>query len=111
MSEPFQELVHFFVDNCPDVMTLALGGPPGLAWAAACLLGAGLLKSRLKLKTGYTRKVFHFLIFGTVVIVQEILAEIVVGLLLMLGKMALYTLILLVVVVVTVLGVRYMRNR
>jgi len=48
---------------------------------------------------------------GTVVIVQEILAEIVVGLLLMLGKMALYTLILLVVVVVTVLGVRYMRNR
>ena len=48
---------------------------------------------------------------GTVVIVQEILAEIVVGLALMLGKVALYTLILLAMVVIAVLGVRYMRNR
>ena len=48
---------------------------------------------------------------GTVVIVQEILAEIVVGLALMMGKVALYTLILLAMVVIAVLGVRYMRNR
>lgn len=33
---------------------------------------AGFLKMRLRWKTGYTRKVFHFLIFGTVVIVHWI---------------------------------------
>ena len=48
---------------------------------------------------------------GTVVIVQEMLAEIVVGLALMLGKVTLYALILLAMAVIAVLGVRYMRNR
>lgn len=67
MTVSLDELMHFFVVNCPDADVLAVACPAGLAWAAACLIFAGLLKTRLKLKTGYTRKVFHFLIFGTVV--------------------------------------------
>jgi phytol kinase len=65
-----EAIVRFFVENIPDATTLAVAGPVALAWAAACLMFAGLLKTRRKLKTGYTRKVFHFLIFGTVVVVH-----------------------------------------
>jgi len=65
-----ESIVHFFVENVPDATTLAIGGPVALVWAAACLIFSGLLKTRRKLKTGYTRKVFHFLIFGTVVAVH-----------------------------------------
>ncbi|MBN1916654.1 MAG: hypothetical protein JW889_01990 [Verrucomicrobia bacterium] len=35
-------------------------------WAGLCLWFAGWLRRRYQLKTGYTRKVFHFLIFFTV---------------------------------------------
>lgn len=70
MTASPQELVDFFVRNTPDAPVLAVACPAGLAWAAGCLLFAGLLKTRVKLKTGYTRKVFHFLIFGTVVVVH-----------------------------------------
>jgi len=60
------DIAGFFVVNFPGASALATGGPPALFWAAACLMFAGLLKTRAKLKTGYARKVFHFLIFGTV---------------------------------------------
>jgi len=65
-----ENVVRFFVANLPDATALAVAGPVALAWAAACLMFAGLLKTRKKFKTGYTRKVFHFLIFGTVVVVH-----------------------------------------
>lgn len=70
MAAYAEGLVRFFVLNLPDLKTLIIAGPLGLAWAAACLLFAGWLKTRRHLKTGYTRKVFHFLIFGTVVAVH-----------------------------------------
>ncbi len=41
-----------------------LWGPPAAAWTLAVLLLAGILK-RKGWKTGYTRKLFHFLVFGT----------------------------------------------
>jgi phytol kinase len=63
-------ITQFFVANLPDTKTLMLGGPVALAWAAMCLVIAGILKRRWKLKTGYTRKVFHFLIFFSVVVIQ-----------------------------------------
>jgi phytol kinase len=63
-------IVSFFVDNFPSWEAIALGGPTGLAWAALCLLFSGYLKKRRGMKTGYTRKVFHFLIFGSVVLIQ-----------------------------------------
>ena len=41
-----------------------------LLWAFAALTFAGWLKRRYALRTGYTRKVFHFAIFFTVAVLQ-----------------------------------------
>jgi len=38
----------------------------GLVWSYACLRFAGYLRCRRNLRTGYTRKIFHLLIFFTV---------------------------------------------
>lgn len=62
--------VAFFRDNLPSGQLLALGALPAFAWAFACLTLAGHLKTRRGWRTGYTRKVFHFLIFGSVVAIQ-----------------------------------------
>ena len=62
-------LFAFFSDNVPSWRALLLGGPPGLVWSLAALWFAGRLKQR-RVRTGYTRKVFHFLIFGTVAALQ-----------------------------------------
>lgn len=59
--------LDFLSSNLPDGKALAIGGPPMLAWAFGCLFFAGWMKKHAGLKTGYTRKIFHFLIFGTVV--------------------------------------------
>lgn len=56
-------LLAFFTDNLPSLKNILLGSPPGLAWAYACLYFAGRLKKYRGLNTGYTRKIFHFLIF------------------------------------------------
>lgn len=61
--------ISFFVDNFPSWQMILVGTAPGLAWAWACLWFAGRLK-RNGMRTGYTRKVFHFLIFGTVALLQ-----------------------------------------
>lgn len=53
----------FFSDNFPSLKAILLGGPPGIIWAYACLYLAGWLKRNKGVKTGYTRKIFHFLIF------------------------------------------------
>ncbi len=46
MTDPVQKILRFFVENVPDAGTLALAGPVALAWAAACLLLARLLKKQ-----------------------------------------------------------------
>jgi phytol kinase len=66
-------MFHWFLTNTPTIKQLFLGGPPSLLWAAACLLLAGQLKVKRGWPTGYTRKVFHFLIFGTVAALQQTL--------------------------------------
>ena len=55
----------FFISNIPSWKALALGGPLGLLWSLAALWWAGWLQ-RNGTRTGYTRKVFHFVIFSTV---------------------------------------------
>ena len=70
MTSFAQQIVSFFVANLPGPTTLALGGPVALLWATACLMVAGVMKTRGGVRTGYTRKVFHFLIFGTVTVVH-----------------------------------------
>lgn len=62
----------FFAQNLPGPSALILGGPPSLAWAWISLYFAGYLKAVRNWPTGYTRKVFHFLIFGTVALLQAI---------------------------------------
>ena len=64
-----ERAVWFFVANFPSWQVLAIGAPLGLAWSFACLWFAGHLK-RNGIRTGYTRKVFHFLIFATVALLQ-----------------------------------------
>ncbi len=63
------KVLGFFVSNFPSPQMILIGGPLGLAWSFACLWLAGQLK-RNGIRTGYTRKVFHFLIFGTVAALQ-----------------------------------------
>lgn len=62
--------VSFFVENFPPWNAIFIGGPVGFLWALACLTFAGYLKRHRGLRTGYTRKIFHFLIFLTVALLQ-----------------------------------------
>ena len=61
--------MRFFLDNLPSWKALVLGGPLGLAWSFAVLWFAGILKRR-GVRTGYTRKLFHFAMFSTVAALQ-----------------------------------------
>lgn len=61
--------LEFFVANFPSWKALILGGPLSIAWSFTALWFAGKLKQR-GMRTGYTRKVFHFLIFSTVAMLQ-----------------------------------------
>ena len=63
-------IILFLITNFPSWKAIAVGGPLGLAWAWSCLFFAGYLKRHQGMKTGYTRKAFHFLIFSTVAIIQ-----------------------------------------
>ena len=69
MNAVLERIPGFFIDNFPSWKALAVGGPPALAWSFAALWIAGRLKQN-GMKTGYTRKVFHFLIFGTAALLQ-----------------------------------------
>lgn len=66
----YDRAIAFFAENFPSPRAILLGGPPALLWAYAALAFAGHLKCRRGLRTGYTRKTFHFLIFGTVAFVH-----------------------------------------
>lgn len=65
-----ERTVFFFIDNFPSPTAIAIGGPLALLWSYVCLYFAGYLKKHKGLKTGYARKVFHFLIFASVVTIQ-----------------------------------------
>jgi phytol kinase len=62
-----ETLYKFAAANIPTLSDVVRYGPPGLLWSFACLWLAAYLKREREWKTGYTRKVFHFLIFFTVV--------------------------------------------
>jgi len=69
MSWFLYRTLWFFVHNFPSSREIAIGAPAGLAWSLTSLWLAGRLKQK-GFQTGYTRKVFHFLIFGTVAALQ-----------------------------------------
>jgi phytol kinase len=62
--------ISFFLENFPSLRAIIIGGPMSLLWSYACLYFSGYLKQHKVVKTGYTRKLFHFLIFTSVVIIQ-----------------------------------------
>ena len=51
---------------------ILLGALVALVWSYSCLSFAAHLKVKARLRTGYTRKLFHVLIFTTAVFVQAI---------------------------------------
>ena len=56
--------IIFFQDNFPSLQEFLRGFPLFFCWALGCLYLAGMLKQRYGLKTGYSRKIFHFCIFS-----------------------------------------------
>ena len=56
----------------PSLSVFLLAGFLALFWSYACLLFAGYLKQELGVRTGYTRKIFHVLIFSSAVIVHAV---------------------------------------
>jgi phytol kinase len=69
MNYLLEETLLFFVNNFPSWHDIMIGGPLSLIWAFFSLRFSGFLKQK-GVKTSYTRKVFHFLIFITVTILQ-----------------------------------------
>lgn len=70
MRELMTKIIGFFLDNTPSWQVIVLSGPICIIWAFLCLYLAGYLKKRLGWQTGYSRKTFHFLIFGSVALTQ-----------------------------------------
>jgi phytol kinase len=64
--------VRFFIENVPTFREFVRGFPPFLLWAYLCLFLSGYLKKSRGLKTGYTRKIFHFLIFTSATAIQVV---------------------------------------
>lgn len=67
-----ERILCFFITNFPPWKGILIGSPLGILWAYMCLYFAGYLKMYKGYRTGYTRKIFHFLIFSTVVTIQSI---------------------------------------
>jgi phytol kinase len=72
-----KRIYTFFIDNVPSPKALLVGGPLSFFWAYSCLFFAGYLKRKKDLRTGYTRKIFHFLVFTSVAIVPTFLATLI----------------------------------
>ena len=64
---------HFFIDNFPSWSLIIWLFPLSFIWSIFALALAGFCKKNLHWKTGYTRKLFHFLIFGSAVLYQQFL--------------------------------------
>ena len=72
MDDPVSVVTTFFVDNFPSWKAMAVGGPIGLLWSYLCLYLSGWLKRHKSVRTGYSRKIFHFLIFASVALIHAI---------------------------------------
>jgi phytol kinase len=58
--------IRAFAYGCiPSWQMAWLGGPVCLLWSTVCLALAAAAKRRWNLKTGYSRKLFHFLTFAS----------------------------------------------
>ena len=67
-----ERTLSFFINNFPSWKIILIGGPLALLWSLMCLYFSGYVKAHMSWRTGYTRKIFHFLIFTSVVAIQSI---------------------------------------
>lgn len=58
--------------SLPNPISVLIGAPVALLWAYSCLSLAAYLKAKSRLPTGYTRKLFHVLIFTSAVFVHAV---------------------------------------
>ncbi len=65
-------LLDFLVRAIPTLWMLGLGLLPSVLWGWGCLWVAGWARRRWGLKVGYSRKVFHVLIFSMAAGVQAV---------------------------------------
>ncbi len=65
-----EKIISFFINNFPTWNEILIGGPISLLWVSLCLYFAGYLKLNKGFRTGYSRKIFHFSIFGSVALIQ-----------------------------------------
>ena len=65
-----ETLVSFFLDNIPTWRAALTGAAPALLWSYGALRLAAHLKCARGLRTGYTRKTFHVIVFLTAAAVQ-----------------------------------------
>ena len=65
-------LVKFFINNTPPLKIILLPGLPFLFCAYFYLWFAGWLKTKKQVRTGYTRKTFHILVFMSVAVLNLI---------------------------------------
>ena len=66
------KIISFFIDNFPSLNEVLIGGPISLILAYLFLYFAGYLKANNGFKTGYSRKIFHFTVFGSVALIHRI---------------------------------------
>ena len=62
--------ISFFIDNFPSLKLICWLFPISLLWSFLTLQISGWCKEKLNWKTGYTRKLYHFLIFFTAFLYQ-----------------------------------------
>ena len=70
MGSVSKTVYAFFAENTPPLKTILLGGPVFLTWAVSYLAIAGWLERNFQWCTGYMRKLFHILIFGTTALLE-----------------------------------------
>ncbi|HNM32245.1 MAG TPA: hypothetical protein PKM51_05810 [Chitinophagales bacterium] len=67
----FDSFFSFFIDNFPPLSLISWLFPLSIIWSFAALYIAGVCKKNLGWATGYSRKVFHFLIFISALFYQQ----------------------------------------
>lgn len=70
--EPTGRIAAWCLENAPSGRALLFGGPPALAGAWGALALAARFRRR-GVRVGFTRKVFHVLVFATVTALQALL--------------------------------------
>ena len=67
-----EEIFDMFLFGLPDIRTTLLLLAVFSLWAFICVQITAFLKVNKGVRTGYTRKVFHFLVFVSVAIINTI---------------------------------------